>query len=106
MTTPSLPGNSHGSNRHPVDQLAEIRAQIKALQDHEAELKEEISSLMGSADSLGGAEFIAIQKVSTRKGAIDTKAMEKAGIDPDKFRKADVTVYQILVERREVEVAE
>jgi len=54
-------------NRHIVDQLAEVRAQIKALEAREAELKTQISTAMGSANSLGGDEFIALQKLSTTR---------------------------------------
>lgn len=91
------------SNRHPVDQLGQIRETIKHLQEREKELREEISEAMGDADSLGGDEFIASQSVSSRKGAIDTKAMEAAGFDPDRFRKPDTTVFTIRTERRVVE---
>lgn len=94
---------SLSSNRHPVDQLGEIRATIKALQAREDELKSKVSAMMGPDDCLGGDEFIAFQRVSTRKGAIDVKAMEKAGIDPNRFRKPDVTVYSLTVERRVAE---
>lgn len=93
-------------NRHIVDQLADIRAQIKDLQAREVEIKEAVSASMGAADSLGGDQFIALQKVSSRKRSIDAAALKKAGIDADKFRKPDVTVYQILVEPRLVEAAE
>lgn len=94
-----------GTNRHPVDQLANIRATIKTLEEREKELKEQISVMMGGADSLGGDEFIALQKLSTRKGAIDTKAMEKAGLDPDTFRKPDTAVYSLVLEPRAQEAA-
>lgn len=90
-------------NRHIVDQLADVRAQIKELQGREADLKDAISAEMGERDSLGGDEYIALQKLTTRKGAIDTKAMEAAGIDPDRFRKPDIAVYSLVIERREVE---
>lgn len=93
------------SNRHPVDQLGQIRETIKHLQDREKELREQISTDMGDADSLGGDEFIAKQSVSSRKGAIDTKAMEAAGLDPDRFRKPETTVFTIRTERRVVEEA-
>lgn len=92
-------------NRHPVDRLADVGAQIKTLEDLEKSLKDEVSRLMGQADSLGGDEFIARQTVSTRKGGIDDKAAKVAGVDLDQFRKADVTVYTLRVERRAVEAA-
>ena len=62
-------------------------------------------ALMGEGDSLGGDEFIAMQKLTTRKGAIDTKAMEKAGLDPDTFRKPDTAVYSLVLEPRAQEAA-
>lgn len=90
-------------NRHPVDQLADVREQIKSLKTREDALRDEVSAMMGNADSLGGDEFIAHQSVSTRKGAIDQKALEATGIDVDKFRKPDVTAFTIRVERRAME---
>lgn len=92
-------------NRHIVDQLADVRAQIKELEAREAALKSEISDAMGSANSLGGDEFLAFQKLSTRKGGIDDKAMTAAGIDVAKYRKPDIAVFSLVVERREVEAA-
>lgn len=91
-------------NRHPVDQLAEIREQIKALKAREDELRNKVSAMMGAADSLGGDEFIARQSVTIRKGAIDEAAMRASGIDPDDWRKPEVTVYAIRVERRATEM--
>jgi hypothetical protein len=94
------------TNRHPVDELAEVRAKIKNLQDRESDLKETISKMMGGADSLGGEEFIARQMLSERKGSLDEKAMKAAGIDTDKFRKPTTVVMSLRVERREMEAAE
>jgi hypothetical protein len=93
------------SNRHPVDQLANVRATIKTLEEREKELKAQISVMMGKADSLGGDEFIALQKLSTRKGAIDAALMEKAGLDPDRYRKPDTAVYSLVIEPRVQEAA-
>jgi len=90
-------------NRHCVDQLAEIRKTMRQLKNDEADLVREISAMMGDADSLGGDEYIAHQTVTTRKGAIDAEALEAAGIDVDAYRKPDVTVYAIRVERRAAE---
>ena len=92
-------------NRHPVDQLADIRATIKTLKAREDELKDQVSALMGDADSLGGDEFIALQKITTRKGSIDAKTLEAAGIDVDHYRKPATTVYAITVEPRVSEAA-
>lgn len=91
-------------NTHAVDQLADIRAQIKILKRQETQLVEEISEMMGDADSLGGGLWIARQTITTRKGSIDTKALEAAGIDVDRFRKPETTVFSIRLEEREREV--
>lgn len=90
-------------NRHPVDQLADLRETMKGLKDFEDDLKAQVSALMGSADSLGGDQYIARQTVSQRAGGIDAEAMKRAGIDVEKFRKPNVTVYSIRCERREQE---
>ncbi len=92
-------------NIHPVDELAEVRAQIKALEAREGELKSTVSAMMGDADSLGGDFFIARQTMTERKGGIDEKAMKAAGIDADKFRKPPSIVVTIKTEARVSEVA-
>ena len=92
-------------NRHPVDQLADVRAKIKELQAHEDELRTEVSGMMGDHDSMGGDEFIARQTITTRAGGVDTKKAEVDGIDLSKYRKKDITVYSIRIERRESDVA-
>jgi hypothetical protein len=95
------------TNRHPVDELAEVRAKIKFLGERESELKAIISKLMGpNNNSLGGDEWIAIQSMSERKGGIDEKKLIAAGIDVEKFRKPGSTPMIMRVERREVEAAE
>lgn len=93
------------SNRHIVDELAEVRAQIKALADRETALKAEISAAMGTGDLLIGDDYAAVQKITSRKGAVDTAAMAKAGIDVEAYRRADVTVLSIVVERCQQAVA-
>lgn len=100
-----LPGNSR--NRHPVDRLADIRARIKALSDEETDLKAKISVEMGTADSLGGDEFIARQVLQERKGALDEKAIAKAlGLDNlDAYRKPASAFILIKTERCLSEVA-
>lgn len=103
MHDTTLPGNSR--NRHPVDRLADVRAQIKALQDEETDLKALISNEMGSRDSLGGDEFIAFQTLQTRKGSIDEASLKAAGINVDKHRKPPTTSHVLRVERRAAEVA-
>lgn len=93
-------------NRHPVDQLADVRAKIKDLQAREGELKDEIGRLMGDKDSLGGDEYIARQSIQERKGPIDEAKLKAAGLDADKFRKPPVTSIVLRVERRaELEAA-
>lgn len=92
-------------NRHIVDQLADIRAEIKALQETEKVLKAAISKKMGDSDTLGGDQFIAIQTLTERAGSIDAKAMKKAGIDVARFRKEPTVVQTIRVEPRVAEVA-
>lgn len=92
-------------NRHSVDQLADVRAKIKALKDDEKALVTEISKAMGADDSLGGDQYIARQAIINRKGSLDTKAMEAAGIDVERYRKPSTVVYQIRVEEREREAA-
>lgn len=88
------------SNRHPVDQLGDIREQIKALGDVEKALKEQVSALMGEADSLGGAEWIASQSISERKGGVDEKKATAAGVNLDAFRKPPTPVVTIKTTRR------
>jgi hypothetical protein len=92
-------------NRHPVDRLADVRAEIKALEDVEADLKAEIGKLMGTSDALGGDEFIAYQRLEARRGSLDAKKIEAAGLDPDRFRKASTTAVVLRVERRVSEAA-
>jgi len=89
-----------GTNRHPVDQLANIRATIKAMQDRETELKEEIGQLMGAADSLGGDEFIAKQTLASRKGGLDEKKLAAKLGDLAPYRKPDTTYITLKVEPR------
>ena len=102
MTDTSLPINR--GNRHPVDRLADVRAEIKRLQDEEADLKALISTEMGSSDSLGGAEFIAFQTIQNRKGGIDEARLKSAGVDVDLYRKPGSTAHVLRVERRMAEV--
>lgn len=94
-------------NRHPVDRLADIRARIKSLQDEEHDLRAQISTEMGAADSLGGDEFIAFQKLQERKGALDeakiAAALKVENLDP--YRKPASTFVVIKIEPRAREVA-
>lgn len=101
MNDISLPGN----NRHIVDQLGQVRNTIKILKEREDDLKKQVGVMMGKSDSLGGDEWIARQSISSRKGSIDAKAMEKAGIDVEQFRKPDSIVITIRTEQRALEDA-
>lgn len=105
MHDTSLPINR--GNRHPVDQLADVRAEIKKLEAQETDLKAQISAKMGSRDSLGGDEFIAVQTLSERKGGLDEKKIaEHIGVKSlDPYRKPSTTFITLRVERRVAEVA-
>jgi len=92
------------SNRHIVDQLADIRAQIKELKKDEAACVSQISEQMGDSDSLGGDQFIARQIISTRKGTVDTARLEADGIDIDAYRKPETVAYSIRLQARVQEV--
>ncbi|HEY8358656.1 MAG TPA: hypothetical protein VIL30_14455 [Ramlibacter sp.] len=103
MPDTALRGNSR--NRHPVDQLADVRQQIKDLQAQESDLKALISMEMGSSDSLGGDEFICRQKIQERKGGLDEAKLKAAGIKVDLYRKPPSVAHVLLVERRAAEAA-
>jgi hypothetical protein len=83
------------TNHHQVDQLVQVRAQIKALQEIEAALKTDISRAIGDGSVLEGDEWIAEQTLSTRKGGLDEAKLVKAGIDVSQYRKSDTTVLTI-----------
>ena len=93
-------------NRHVVDQLADIRAQIKQLKNDEADCVDEVIAAMTVKDSLGGDQFIAMRTITNRKGSVDYKAMESAGIQVDLYRKPPTTVCTIRLQERIVEAAE
>jgi hypothetical protein len=59
-------------NRHPADELADVRAQIKALQVREAQLR---ACLLAGVDP-NGADFIAQIAVSQRT-MIDFEAVKR-----------------------------
>lgn len=59
------------SNRHPVDRLAEVRQEIKALKEIEDALRAEIIS----SKSFAGSEHIAQLNVSNRS-VLDRKKLE------------------------------
>lgn len=91
-----------GSNRHPVDELGEVREAKKALEEREKALKEKVAAMMGAADSLGGEEFIARQRVSERRGSLDEKALKERFGDEavETCRKPPTTTYTIETRRR------
>jgi cell pole-organizing protein PopZ len=71
------------SNRHPVDQLAEVRAQIKALQSREDDLKEQVLTRLtdnpqrGETQTVDGDDFVAAVSCVERE-TLDRKAVERA----------------------------
>lgn len=97
--------SAQGSNRHSVDQLGDVRATIRDLQDVEKALKEKVSREMGAKDSLGGDEWIANQRINERKGGLDENAIAaKLGVkNLEAFRKPPTTVVTITTTRRETD---
>jgi len=87
-------------NRHPVDELADVREAIKALEERADQLKADISRMMGAADALGGDQYIAYQRASKRKGALDAAALEAAFGDLSRYRKPDTVVITLAIEPR------
>jgi hypothetical protein len=83
------------TNAHPVDQLAQVRADIAALKTREDELRGEVSRLIGDGSLVEGDLFVAKQDLTTRKGGLDEKALRAAGIDTDLYRKPDAVVITI-----------
>lgn len=81
-----------------VDKLAQAKAMLKALKEEEKLLITEVSRLMGNEHVLLGYHNIAKQIISTRKGPVDFAAMIRDGIDVDKYRDPDISVYSIRVE--------
>lgn len=60
------------TNRHPVDELADVRAEIKRLQEHEAELK---SQIIGTRQMLGNEFEAKLTEVVTER--VDVPALRK-----------------------------
>jgi hypothetical protein len=88
------------ANRHIVDQLADVRAQIKALQEIEAALKPQVAEIIDRADVASGDDFIATHQMAERKGSLNEKAMRAAGIDVDSFRGPSTVVISIRLAPR------
>ncbi|MCF3934319.1 hypothetical protein L1787_12960 [Acuticoccus sp. M5D2P5] len=107
MTDILRPFKSEHSNRHCVDRLGLLRAHVKSATALEKDLKNEVCALMGEADSLGGDEFIAQQRLQERKGGLDEKAIAKAlGVDNlDAYRKPSTTSLVLDVKQRVEEEA-
>ncbi len=103
MNGNALPGKIAGTNRHPVDQLANVRATIKTLQEREAQLKEQIVAMMGDDASIGGDEFIASLRPGSRKGGLDEKRLAEHFGDLSMFRKPDSAFKTLTVEPRALE---
>jgi len=81
------------TNRHPVDELAEIRAKKKALDAREAELKELIFDMAGNdRHAVGGDEFICqIREVPATR--LDRKAVDIVlGEDIERCLKTSTTL--------------
>lgn len=64
------------TNRHPVDELVDVKARIAALQDRENALKAQIIGMAGDRGAVGGDEHIATVTEQTRK-TLDRKGLEK-----------------------------
>lgn len=92
-----------GNNRHPVDQLHDVRADMKEDKEREEALKRAIMKMMGDRDSLGGDECIAHQDIRERKGSLDEARIAKAlGVENlDRFRKPSTTYIVLSVHERE-----
>jgi len=94
-----MPKSPKARNRHPVDRLADLREQIKGLQEEADGLR---SDIMRTGDYVG-AEYMAVPKTATQR-RLDRDALElefgKARIDAlskvvevttlNLFKKADV----------------
>jgi hypothetical protein len=66
--------NAQYRNRHPVDQLAEVRAQIRTLQEEEETLR---AKVLDGECGLAGDDYVAI--VQTRpQNKVDMQALRKA----------------------------
>jgi len=60
-------------NRHPVDELADVRAQIKTLQAREAELR---AMVLNGECELAGDDYVAVVQTRPRNG-IDLLALRR-----------------------------
>lgn len=87
----------------PVDKLGEIRERIKQFQAEEKALKAIVQDTLGPDDRLLGFEFLAIQTIAERKGAVDERRVADAlGVENlDDYRKPATTVITVKTERIE-----
>ncbi|MCE7028439.1 hypothetical protein [Jiella avicenniae] len=74
------------TNRHPVDELVDVKAKIAELQEREKALKAKIIDMAGERDAVGGDEFIATIALQSRK-TLDRKGLE------NRFGKDVVAVF-------------
>ena len=82
-------------NVHPADELADIRAEIKALQFREAMLREHL--LAHPEDRTGAAYEAVIDEQSTKR--LDREKLEAALGNLDEF-KSDTTCNVVRVKKR------
>lgn len=84
-------------NRHPVDELGEVRAEIKRLEARERELREAV--LRGECDKLG-EDYRATIKEHVRN-SLDSAAV-RAEFGAERLRPffRESVVYQVVVEER------
>lgn len=81
-----------------VDRLRVIRAQIKELEAEAKHLTDGLQLELGDAEALTvDGRVLVTWKSQTRRGAVDTKALAKAGIDVDEYRKPSTTTRTFLV---------
>lgn len=99
MNATAMPVNR--PNRHIVDQLADVRDQIKELEERESDLKSQVKEAMGARASLAGSDYIASLSISERAGALDAAKLEKALGSLAGYRKAPTRVETLRLERRE-----
>ncbi|SMC41318.1 hypothetical protein SAMN06297251_10297 [Fulvimarina manganoxydans] len=64
------------TNRHPVDELVDVKARIAELTKREKALKEQVIEMIGDRDAVGGDENIATVALQSRK-SLDRKGLEK-----------------------------
>lgn len=88
------------ANRHVVDQLADVRDQLKAAGEREKELKAQVEKMLARKDSVRGDEFVAFPVPSHRKGGLDEVAMVADGINVEKYRKPGIDILSIRLTAR------